>query len=154
MPGFSDYLEQAILNNCFAAGAIAGVSTVYLSLHSVDPTDAGTAGELIASSAGSYARAAATCNTTFFTTATESASSTSNAGYYIANNTGISFPQCTSSGTNAGGWGNVGWVGVWNHSSNISSGNFLYGAALSSTRSIGLGDVFKFNAGDLQIILR
>jgi hypothetical protein len=143
MPGFSDYLEQAILNNCFAAGAIAGVSTVYLSLHSVDPTDAGTAGELIASSAGSYARAAATCNTTFFTT-----------GYYIANNTGISFPQCTSSGTNAGGWGNVGWVGVWNHSSNISSGNFLYGAALSSTRSIGLGDVFKFNAGDLQIILR
>jgi hypothetical protein len=154
MPGFSDYLEAAILNNCLQGSAIAGLSTVWLSLHTADPTDAGTVGELAASTAGGYARQSV--GSAVWAVATESGGGTTNAGYYGYNSTAtISFPQCSGTAwADSSGTMRITAVGIWNHSSNVSSGNFLFGGLLSSARAVQIGDTFKFNAGDLQIILR
>jgi hypothetical protein len=52
--------------------------------------------------------------------------------------------------TATGSWGDVGWVGV--HDA-VSSGNLLGWAALTASKTVASGDVFRFDAGDLDITL-
>ena len=53
MAGFSDYLEQALLNATLRATAYTSPAKVYISLHTEDPTDDGSKGEV---SGNGYAR--------------------------------------------------------------------------------------------------
>ena len=55
MADMSDYLEVTLLNETLNGVAFTAVNNPYISLHTANPTDAGTGAEV---SGGSYARTA------------------------------------------------------------------------------------------------
>jgi hypothetical protein len=123
---FSNYLENKILLHVLSNTAYTSPATVYLGLHTADPTDAGSGTEV---SGGSYAR--------------QSFASTIS-GNAASNTSAIEFPTAT------GSWGTVGWVAVWD---NLTGGNLLFHGALTASKTIASGDVFRVPAGDLDITL-
>jgi hypothetical protein len=127
MAEFSNYLENALINATLRNTSYTSPSAVYISLHTADPTDAGTGTEV---SGGSYARQSATFG------APSNGVSTTTAD--------ITFPQ--ASGT----WGTIGWIGIWDAS---TSGNMLYHTALDVSKAIDTGDIFKIAAGSLTVTL-
>ena len=129
MAEMSDYLENALLNATLNNTAFTTVATPYISLHTADPTDAGTGTEV---SGGSYARTSAS-----FATA-------SGTGGSVATDADITFPTATAS------WGTVTHIGIWNAS---SAGDLLYHTALDSSKTIDSGDIFKITSGNLTVTL-
>ncbi len=126
MSAFSNYLENKILLHVLSNTAYTSPAAVYLGLHTADPTDAGTGTEV---SGGSYAR--------------QSFASTIS-GNAASNTSAIEFPTAT------GSWGTVGWVSVWD---SLTTGNMLFHGALTASKTIASGDVFRVPAGDLDITL-
>ena len=119
----SDYLENELLDAVFNAGAFS-VTTPYVSLHTADPGEDGSS----ECSGGSYARQAGS-----FTTAS---------GGAVETDADIEFtgmPACT-----------VTHVGVWDA---VSGGNFLWGGALSASKTVNAGDTFKISSADLTVTL-
>ena len=129
MAEMSDYLERSLLNATLNNTAFTTVATPYISLHTADPTDAGTGTEV---SGGSYARTAAS-----FATASGTSGS-------VATDADITFPTATAS------WGTVTHIGIWNAS---SAGDLLYHTALDSSKTIDSGDIFKITSGNLTVTL-
>ena len=129
MAEMSDYLEVALLNATLNGTAFTAVNDPYVSLHTADPTDAGTGAEV---SGGSYARTAASFAT---------ASGTSG---LVATDADVTFPTATAT------WGTVGWIGLWDAA---SSGNMLYHTALDASKTIDSGDIFKITTGNLTVEL-
>jgi len=129
MAEMSDYLEVALLNATLNGTAFTAVNNPYVSLHTADPTDAGTGTEV---SGGSYARTAASFAT---------ASGTSG---LVATDADVTFPTATAT------WGTVGWIGLWDAA---SGGNMLYHTALDSSKTIDSGDIFKITTGNLTVEL-
>ena len=125
----SDYLEVALLNETLNGVAFTAVDNPYISLHTADPTDAGTGTEV---TGGSYARAASS-----FATA-------SGTGGSVVTDTVATFPTATAN------WGTVGWIGLWDAA---SGGNMLYHTALDAPKTIDSGDIFKIAAGNLSVTL-
>ena len=101
----------------------------YVSLHTADPTDAGTGTEV---SGTGYARVQAEFNTATGTDASETTSSD------------------TTWAAAGASWGTVGWIGLWDAS---TSGNMIYHTALDAAKTIDTGDVFKITAGNLTVTL-
>lgn len=126
MSAFSNYLENKILLHVLSNTSYTSPTTVYLGLHTADPTDAGSGTEV---SGGSYARQS------FASTVSGAAAS---------NTSAIEFPTAT------GSWGTITHVGVWD---NLTSGNLLFHGALTTSKTIASGDVFRVPAGDLDITL-
>ena len=126
MSAFSNYLENKILLHVLDNDSYTSPTTVYLGLHTADPTDAGTGTEV---SGGSYAR-----QSVAFTVTNNEAT----------NSSAIEFPTAT------GSWGTVGWVAVWDAD---TSGNMLFHGQLATSKTIASGDVFRVPAGDLDISL-
>jgi len=89
MSEISTYLEDALINATLRNTTYTSVATVYVSLWTSDPTDAGSGTEV---SGGSYARTAVTFG------APSSGVSTNSAD--------VTFPTAT------GSWGTVGWIGI------------------------------------------
>ena len=129
MANMSDYLEVKLLNETLNGVAFTAVDNPYISLHTADPTDAGTGAEV---SGGSYARVASSFAT---------ASGTSGA---VVTDATATFPTATAN------WGTVGWIGLWDAA---SSGNMLYHTALDASKTIDSGDIFKITAGNLSVTL-
>ncbi len=129
MAEMSDYLEVKLLNLTLNGTAFTAVNNPYVSLHTADPTDAGTGTEV---SGGSYARTASSFAT---------ASGTSG---LVATDADITFPTAT------GTWGVVGWIGLWDAS---TGGNMLYHTALDATKTVDSGDIFKITTGNLTVAL-
>jgi hypothetical protein len=129
MANMSDYLEIKLLNETLNGVAFTAVDNPYISLHTADPTDAGTGAEV---SGGSYARVASSFAT---------ASGTSGA---VVTDATATFPTATAN------WGTVGWIGLWDAA---SSGNMLYHTALDAPKTIDSGDIFKITAGNLSVTL-
>ena len=129
MAGFSDYLENKVLEHVFENSAYTAPSTLFAALFTVAPSDTGGGTEV---SGGGYVRktAAFTVSGTNPTTAT--------------NGSAIEYPTAT------GNYGTVVAVGVFDAS---SSGNLLAYANLDTSKVVSTGDVFRFNAGDLDITL-
>ncbi len=125
----SDYLEVKLLNLTLNGTAFTAVNNPHISLHTSDPTDAGTGTEV---SGGSYARVASS-----FATA-------SGTGGSVASDADATFPTATAT------WGTVGWIGLWDAA---SSGNMLYHTALDASKTIDSGDVFKITTGNLTVTL-
>jgi hypothetical protein len=96
-------------------------------LFTSDPTDAGTGTEV---SGNAYTRKSAT-----FAAPSNGVSVTS---------ADIQFDQAT------GSWGTIGWFGILDAS---TSGNLLYHGALTTSKTIDTGDVFKIAAGSLTVTL-
>jgi hypothetical protein len=127
MAEISNYLEDALINGTLRATTFTAPAAVYVSLHTADPTDAGTGTEV---SGGSYVRQAAT-----FAAPSNGSSATS---------ADITFPQAT------GNWGTIGWIGIWDAE---STGNLLYHTALDASKAIDTGDIFKIATGSLTVTL-
>jgi hypothetical protein len=129
MSGFSDYLEDKVLDHVFGGNAYSAPGTLYVALYTVAPSDTGGGTEV---SGGAYARqtGAFTVSGTNPTTATNSAA--------------IEYPIATAN------YGTVVAVGILDAS---SSGNLLAYSTLDSSKVVSSGDVFRFNAGDLDITL-
>jgi len=129
MAGFSDYLEDKVLEHVFGGNAYSAPSTLYVALYTVAPTDTGGGTEV---SGGGYARqtGAFTVSGTNPTTASNTAA--------------IEYPTATAD------YGTVVAVGILDAS---SSGNLLAYANLTTSKVVSSGDVFRFNTGDLDITL-
>jgi hypothetical protein len=127
MAALSNYLENALINGTLRATNYTAPATVYVGLFTSDPTDAGSGTEV---SGNGYARKSAT-----FGAPSNGASVTS---------ADIQFDQAT------GSWGTIGWFGILDAS---TSGNLLYHGALTTSKTIDTGDVFKIAAGSLTVTL-
>jgi len=127
MAEMSNFLENALINATLRNTTYTSVATVYVSLWTSDPTDAGSGTEV---SGGSYARTAVTFGAPSNGVTTNSAD--------------VTFPTATAS------WGTVGWIGI---NDALSSGNLLYHTALDTAKAIDSGDIFKISTGNLSVTL-
>jgi len=131
MSAMSTYLENALVNHVLRNTAYTTPgTTVYVGLikyYDAAVVEAGTLTE--EASGGSYARVQVTAWDAASNGATQ--------------NTGaITFPTAT------GDWGHVSGVFIADHA---TAGNMLLHGSLTSPREVKNGDVFKFNATDLDI---
>jgi hypothetical protein len=127
MAEMSNFLEDALINATLRATTYTSVATVYVSLWTSDPTDAGSGTEV---SGGSYARTAVTFGAPTNGVTTNSAD--------------VTFPTATAS------WGVVGWIGINDAS---TGGNLLYHSPLDTSKTIDSGDIFKISTGNLSVTL-
>ena len=127
MAEMSNFLENALINATLRNTTYTSPATVYVSLWTSDPTDAGSGTEV---SGGSYARTAVTMG------------APSNG--VSLNSADVTFPTATAS------WGTVGWIGI---NDALSSGNLLYHTALDTAKTIDSGDIFKISTGNLSVTL-
>ena len=127
MSEISNYLENALINGTLRATSFTAPAAVYVSLHTADPTDAGTGTEV---SGGSYARQAATFG------APSNGASTTTAD--------ITYPQATA------GYGTVTHIGIFDA---LTTGNLLYHSPLNTSKTIDTGDIFKITSGSLTVTL-
>jgi hypothetical protein len=127
MAEISNYLENAIINATLRNTTYTSVATVYVSLWTTDPTDAGSGTEV---SGGSYARTAVTFGAPSNGVTTNSAD--------------VTFPTAT------GSWGTVGWIGI---NDALTTGNLLYHTPLDTSKTVTSGDIFKISTGNLSVTL-
>jgi hypothetical protein len=127
MAEMSNFLEDALINATLRNTTYTSVATVYVSLWTSDPTDAGSGTEV---SGGSYARTAVTF------------AAPSNG--VTTNDADVTFPTATAS------WGTVGWIGI---NDALTTGNLLYHTALDTSKTIDSGDIFKISTGNLSVTL-
>jgi len=127
MAGFSDYLENALLDHAFAVSAYTPAGTVYAALYTAAPTDAGGGTEC---SGTGYARQAISF----------AAASTGT----VVNDAIVNF------GTAGSAWGTVSNFGVFDAA---SAGNLLAWEALTASKTIGEDDPVSFPVGQLSIAL-
>ena len=129
MSGFSDYLEDKVLEHVFGGNAFTAPTTLYVALYTVAPSDTGGGTEV---SGGGYARQTSTFNVSG-TNPTEA-----------TNASAIEYAAAPAN------YGTVVAVGILDAS---SGGNLLAYSTLDSSKVVSSGDVFRFNAGDLDITL-
>ena len=129
MAGFSDYLEDKVLDHVFGGTAYTAPTTLYVALYTVAPTDTGGGTEV---SGGGYVRKTAT-----FTVSGTSPTTASNSA-------AVEYPTATAN------YGTVVAVGIFDA---LSGGNLLAYANLDTSKVVSTGDVFRFNSGDLDITL-
>jgi hypothetical protein len=127
MAEMSNFLENALINATLRNTTYTSPATVYVSLWTSDPTDAGSGTEV---SGGSYARTAVTMG------------APSNG--VSLNSADVTFPTATAS------WGTVGWIGI---NDALTTGNLLYHTALDTAKTIDSGDIFKITTGNLSVTL-
>lgn len=123
---FSDTFETHVLDYVFTTDTLARPTAWYLALFTSNPGDGDSGTEV---SGGGYARQSVT-----FTVTNDTAS----------NSAAIEFPTATAN------YGTVSHVGVYTAS---SGGDLIAHAALTSSKAIDTGDVFRVPAGDLDITL-
>ena len=124
MAAASDYLEAALLDATLRATSYTSPTTVYLALYTSDPGDDNSGTEC---SGTSYARQSV---------------SFSRSGATASNSAAVEFP------TAGGAWGTITHFGVLDAA---TSGNLLYHGALTTSRAITSGDIFRVPTGDLDI---
>lgn len=123
---FSNYLETKVLDHVFSNTAYTSPSAVYVALFTTDPAEDGSGTEV---SGGGYARQAGSFSVSGNTATTTAA---------------IEYPTATAD------YGTVTHVGIYDAS---TSGNLLAYAALTASKNISSGDVFRIPTGDLDITL-
>ena len=125
---FTNFLETEILDHVFAGSAYTAPGTLYLALYTAAPGETG-GGTEVTTSGTAYARQSVAFTTTGNTT---------------SNSAAVEYPTATSA------FGTVTHVGVFDAS---TGGNLMAYAALSSSKTIDTGDVFRVPTGDLDITL-
>jgi hypothetical protein len=126
MSAMSNYLENKFLDHFLGTSSTSAPSNVYIGLHTADPTDAGTGAEV---SGNGYVRQAMA-----FGAASSGTASNSGA---------VEFPAASG-----GNWGTITHIGIYDAS---SSGNLLFHAALTASKTINDGDIFKVAASGVDI---
>ena len=125
---FSNYLETKVLDHVFGGTAYTAPATLYLALFTANPNEDGSGTE-VSTSGTAYAR-----QSVAFTISGNTASNTA----------AVEYPTATAN------YGTVSHVGIYDAS---SAGNLIAYAALTSSKAIETGDVFRVPTGDLDITL-
>ncbi len=125
---FSNTFETRVLTWVFTADAATRPTAWYVALFTSNP-DEDASGTEVSTSGTAYARQSAT-----FTVS----------GNEATNSAAVEFPTATAS------YGTVTHVGVFDAS---SAGNLIAYAALTTSKAIDTGDVFRIPSGDLDITL-
>lgn len=134
----SNYLEDAVLNWMRGTAFPAVPASVYVSLHTADPTDANTTTTEVSTTSTGYARVGVTSATTSWSAPADDAGSQS-----MSNSNAITFNSPTAN------WGTVTHFGIYDAS---TAGNLLRHGALGTSRNILSGDQApSFAAGSLVI---
>lgn len=129
MSEFSNYAENAVLNHLIRNVALTSPTTVYLSLHSADPTDDASGAELAV--ANGYARIAIT---------------------FDAPSNGVCLSTAELTFTASGGdWLAATHIGIWDAS---TAGNMLFHTALGAARTALDGDSIVFAANAVTVTLQ
>lgn len=126
---FSNDLETKVLNWAFdPLSSPTRPSAIYVALHTANP-DEDASGTEVTTSGTAYVR-----QTGQFTVT----------GNTATTNAAIEYPTATA------GYGTVTHVAVWDA---VSGGNMLAYAALTASKTIATGDVFRITTGSLDITL-
>jgi hypothetical protein len=128
MSAISNYLENALLNATLRNTSYTSPATVYAALFTSDPTDAGSGTECTGSG---YARKVITFAAPSNGVTTNSAAA-------------VEFDQATAS------WGTITHFGIFDA---LTSGNLLYHGALTTSKTIDSGDIFKFSTSSVTVTL-
>ena len=123
---FSDTFETTVLTWSFTTSSATRPTEWHIALYTASPSDPGGGTEV---TGGGYARQAVT-----FTVSGNTAS----------NNAAIEWPVATAA------YGTVTDVGVFDAS---TGGNLIAYAALTTSKAIDTGDVFRLPSGDLDVTL-
>ncbi len=136
MAGFTNYLEDKLVDHVFGGSAYTAPSTIYCGLLTVTPSDSAAGTEV---SGGAYARQSVSW--------TRSGTGTAQA----VNASALTFPAATTD------WGNVQWAGIYDA---LSGGNLLAFETLTKTdfstanpKVVNTGDIFQVDAGNLKVQL-
>lgn len=121
----TNYLENAIVNAVLRNTTYTSPATVYLALHTADPTEVGNVAEV---ATGSYAR-----------TAIAFAAPSNGA---VANSGTVTFPTASAD------WGTVTHFTIWDAS---SGGNCLYYGTLTASKSVPNGATASFAASSVTV---
>ena len=125
---FSNTFETHVLNYVFTATSVTRPTAWYVALFTSNPAE-DASGTEVSTSGTAYVR-----KTVAFTVS----------GNLATNNAAIEFPTATAS------FGTVTHIGVFNAS---TSGDLIAYSALSASKAIATGDVFRIPTGDLDITL-
>jgi hypothetical protein len=120
---FSNYLENKVLGHVFGATPYTAPATLYVGLFTSSPGETGSGTEV---SGGSYAR-----QTIAFTVT----------GSQASNTAAVEFPTATAS------WGTITFAAIYDA---LSGGNLLAYGALTTSKTIDNGDVFRIPTGDFD----
>lgn len=123
---FSNFLENKVLGHVFGATPYTAPAVLYVGLFTSNPGETGSGTEV---SGGSYAR-----QTIAFTVTASQASNTA----------AVEFPTATAS------WGTITHAAIFDAA---SGGDMLAYGALTISKTIDSGDVFRIPAGDFDIDL-
>lgn len=129
----SDYWENAILNGSLGGPALTLPTTVYIALSTGVYSDAATGSAMTEVTGSGYARVAVTNNNTNWPSASAGQKS---------NGTVFTFAAASAS------WGTVQSFYIVDA---LSAGNILYGADLTTARTIATGDTASFAVGSITI---
>jgi hypothetical protein len=124
---FSNTFETHVLQYVFTADSVTRPTAWYVGLFTADPTDTGSGATEI--TGNNYSRVSATFSVSGATATTTAA---------------VEFAAAT------GSWGTISHIGIFDAS---SGGNLIAHSALSASKAIGTGDVFRIPTGDLDITL-
>lgn len=141
MSQMSDFLENKLIDHIFRATAYTAPTTIWVSLHTANPTDTG--GSEVTTVSTGYARAslaASVSNWSSTNGATTGASS--GTGGSTSNKAAITF------GTPTATWGTVTHFALWDAS---SAGNMLVYGALTVSKTINQGDTVSFASDAITV---
>lgn len=124
---FSNTFETHVLQYVFTTTSVTRPTAWYVGLFTADPTDTGSGATEISGNA--YARVSATF------TVSGNAATTSAA---------VEFAAAT------GSWGTISHIGIFDAS---TGGNLIAHSALTASKAIANGDVFRIPSGDIDITL-
>lgn len=124
---FSNTFETHVLQYVFTADSVTRPTAWYVGLFTADPTDTGSGATEI--TGNNYSRVSATFSVSGATATTTAA---------------VEFAAAT------GSWGTISHIGIFDAS---SGGNLIAHSALSASKAIGTGDVFRIPTGDIDITL-
>jgi len=124
---FTTYTEDKVLDHIVKNTSFTSPAAVYVALYTTATTSAGGGTECIGSG---YTR-----KLMGFTTATSGATE---------NNGDVEFPAAT------GSWGTITHTALLDAS---SGGNMLMETALTASKTISSGDVFRFQSGEFDVTL-
>ena len=124
---FSNTFETHVLQYVFTADSVTRPTAWYVGLFTADPTDTGSGATEI--TGNNYSRVSATF------TVSGNAATTSAA---------VEFSAAT------GSWGTISHIGIFDAS---TGGNLIAHSALTASKAIASGDVFRIPTGDIDITL-
>jgi hypothetical protein len=126
---FTNGYETHVMQYVFTTDSVTRPTAWYVGLFTSDPTDTGAAGTEVSTGTG-YARTAVTFSVS---------------GDTATNSAAVEFPAASG-----GNWGTISHIGVMTAS---TGGDMIVHSALTTSKAINDGDVFRIPTGDLDITL-